>query len=79
MLSRRNVSRIVAAISAAILAFHTATAALPPEDESLCRRASGAMCRVLGIEDSMPPGETPETFERVLRARTNRISRKKSH
>ena len=58
MLSRRNVSRIVAAISAAILAFHTATAALSPEDESFCRRASGAMCRVLGIEDSMPPGET---------------------
>ena len=58
VLSRRNVSRIVAAISAAILAFHTATAALSPEDESLCRRASCAMCRVLSIEDSMPPGDT---------------------
>ena len=37
VLSRRNVARIIAAISAALLAFHTATAALSPQDEALRR------------------------------------------
>ena len=57
VLSRRNVARIIAAISAALLAFHTATAALSPQDEALRRRASDAMCRILPIEEAMPPGE----------------------
>ena len=57
VLSRRSVSRIIAAISAAILAFHTATAALAPSDEDLCRRASAAMCRILTVEEAMPSGE----------------------
>ena len=56
-LSRRNIARIVAAISAAMLWFHTATAALSPADKALMRRASGAMCTILPIEDSMPDGE----------------------
>ena len=56
-LSRRSIALIVAAISAALLAFHAAAADLTPADESLRRRASGAMCRILPIEDSMPAGE----------------------
>ena len=56
-LSRRSIARIIAAISAALLAFHAATSALTPADEALRRRASGAMCRILPIEDSMPAGE----------------------
>ena len=54
VLSRRNIARIIAAISAAVLAFHTATTALSADDESLSRRASAAMCRILAIEDSIP-------------------------
>ena len=56
-LSRRNIARIVAAISAAMLWSHSATAALSPADKALMRRASGAMCTILPIEDSMPDGE----------------------
>ena len=56
-LSRRSIARIIATISAALLAFHTATTLLSPADEALRRRASGAMCRILPIEDSMPVGE----------------------
>ena len=56
MLSRRNIARIVAAMAAAILAFHTAPA-LSPSDEALSRRASAAMCRILPLEDSLPPGD----------------------
>ena len=56
-LSRRNIARIVAAISAAMFWFHSATAALSPADKALMRRASGAMCTILPIEDSMPDGE----------------------
>ena len=56
-LSRRSIARIIAAISAALLAFHAATTLLSPADEALRRRASGAMCRILPIEDSMPVGE----------------------
>ena len=56
MLSRRNIARIVAAISAAILAFHTAPA-LSPGDETLSRKASSVMCRILPLEDSLPPGD----------------------
>ena len=56
VLTRRNVARIVAAIAAALLAFHTASAALSPADETLCRRASGAMVRALNLEDAMPSG-----------------------
>ena len=56
-LSRRNIARIVAAISAAMLWFHTATASFSPADETLMRRASSAMCIILPIEDSMPPTE----------------------
>ena len=59
MLSRRNIARIIAAIAAAILAFHTATAALSPDDEALCRKASATMCRALSFEDSLPSGEAP--------------------
>ena len=55
ILSRRNVARVIAALAAAILAFHTAAAPLSQDDESLCRRTSAAMCRLLPIEDSMPP------------------------
>jgi len=55
ILSRRNVARVIAALAAAILAFHTAAAPLSTDDESLCRRTSAAMCRLLPIEDSMPP------------------------
>ena len=54
--SRKNLARVIAALSAAILAFHTAAAPLSTDDESLCRRTSAAMCRLLPIEDSMPPG-----------------------
>ena len=56
-LSRRSIARIIAAISAALLAFHAAAADLSPADEALRRRASGAMRRILPIEDSMPAGE----------------------
>ena len=56
-LSRRSIARIIAAISAALLAFHTAAVDLSPADETLRRRASGAICRILPIEDSMPPTE----------------------
>ena len=55
ILSRRNVARVIAALAAAILAFHTAAAPLSQDDESLYRRTSAAMCRLLPIEDSMPP------------------------
>ena len=40
-LSRRSIARIIAAIFAALLAFHTATSALTPADEALRRRAFG--------------------------------------
>ena len=56
-LSRRSVARIIAAISAALLAFHATAANLSPADEALRRRASDAMCRILPIEDAMPAGE----------------------
>ena len=55
-LSRKSIARIIAAISAALLAFHAAAADLSSADEALRRRASGAMCRILPIEDSMPAG-----------------------
>ena len=57
-LRRRNVSRIIAAIAAALLAFHTAAAALSPGDESLRRRALGAMGSIAAIENVLPPGES---------------------
>ena len=44
-------------ISAAMFWFHSATAALSPADKALMRRAFGAMCTILPIEDSMPDGE----------------------
>ena len=56
VLSRRSIARIIAAISAALLAFHTA-AALSPNDETLRRRASATMCKALNFEDSLPSGE----------------------
>ena len=57
MLSRRNIARIIAVIAAAILTFHTATAALSPSDEALSRKASITMCRALSFEDALPSGE----------------------
>ena len=59
MLSRRNIARIIAVIAAAILAFHTATAALSPSDEALSRKASATMCKALSFEDALPSGEAP--------------------
>ena len=56
-LSRRSIARIIAAISAALLAFHTATSALTPDDEALGRRAFNAMCVAFPLADSMPPTE----------------------
>ena len=56
-LSRRSIARIIAAISAALLAFHTATTSLSPADEVLGRRAFNAMCVAFPLVDSMPPTE----------------------
>ena len=56
-LSRRSIARIIAAISAALLAFHTATSVLTPADEALGRRAFNAMCVAFPLADSMPPTE----------------------
>ena len=56
-LSRRNIARIVAAISAAMLWFHTATAVPSPADEALSRRAFNALCVAFPLADSMPPTE----------------------
>ena len=56
-LSRRSLRRIVAAIAAALLAFHTATAALSPQDDALRRRALAAMGSIAFIENVLPPGE----------------------
>ena len=61
-LSRRSIARIIAAISAALLAFHAATSALTPADEALRRRASGAMCRILVKVMSLADDETDGTF-----------------
>ena len=54
VLSRRNIKRIIAAISAAVLAFSIATTALSADDESLSRRADAALCTILTIKDSLP-------------------------
>ena len=56
-LSRRSIARIIAAISAALLAFHTATSAFTPADEALGRRAFNVMCVAFPLADSMPPTE----------------------
>ena len=56
-LSRRSIARIVAAISAAMLWFHTSTADLIPADEALNRRAFNALCVAFPLADSMPPAE----------------------
>ena len=56
-LSRRSIARIVAAISAAMLWFHTSTADLTPADEALNRRAFNALCVAFPLADSMPPAE----------------------
>ena len=56
-LSRRSIARIIAAISAALLAFHTATSSPSPADEALGRRAFNAMCVAFPLADSMPPTE----------------------
>ena len=56
-LSRRSIARIIAAISAALLAFHAATSAFTPADEALGRRAFNAMCVAFPLADSMPPTE----------------------
>jgi len=58
VLSRRNIARIIAAIAAAILSFHTATTTLSPTDEALKHRTSDAMCRILNIEESLPATES---------------------
>ena len=58
VLTRRNVARIVAAIAAALLAFHTASAALSPADETLCRRAEEAMCRILPVKMVLTSAES---------------------
>ena len=58
VLSRRNIARIIAAIAAAILSFHTSTAALSPAEEALKHRTSDAMCRILNIEESLPATES---------------------
>ena len=54
VLSRRNIKRIIAAITAAVLAFSIATTALSADDESLSRRADDALCTILTIKDSLP-------------------------
>ena len=56
-LSRKSIARIIAAISAALLWFHTSTSALTPDDEALGRRAFNAMCVAFPLADSMPPTE----------------------
>ena len=56
-LSRRSIARIIAAISAALLWFHTSTSARTPADEALGRRAFNAMSVAFPLEDSMPAGE----------------------
>ena len=56
-LSRRSIARIVAAISAALLAFHAVTANISPADEALNRRVFNALCVAFPLADSMPPAE----------------------
>ena len=58
VLSRRNIARIIAAIAAAILSFHTATTTLSPADEALNRRAFSALDSVHHIEESLPATES---------------------
>ena len=58
VLSRRNVARIIAAISAALLAFHTATAALSSQDEALRRRVLAVMGSAAIIDRTLPPGDS---------------------
>ena len=58
VLSHRNIARIIAAIAAAILTFHTAITTLSPADEALKHRTSDAMCRILNIEESLPATES---------------------
>ena len=58
VLTRRNIARIIAAIAAAILSFHTATTTLSPADEALNRRAFSALDSVHHIEESLPATES---------------------